>query len=74
MKLVIKSPIVMRVLAKIFNLEPMSVNFKYERSVYDSDVTKLGFLNQVKEEFNEQAKAFNKRLNEEIEEEVGDIK
>ena len=74
MKLVIKSPIVMRVLAKIFNLEPMSVNFRYEKSVYDNDVTRLGFLNQVREEFNEQVKAFNSRLNQEIEEEVSDIK
>ena len=57
-----------KLLIKVLRLETLKVSFVYEKNIYDEDLTKLGFLNQVKGEFNEQAKLFNEELDEQIEE------
>ena len=74
MKLIIRNKFIFKILSKLFRLEPLSVVFKYEKTIYDSEVTNLGFLNQVKEEFSEQSEKFLQQLEKEIEEEVSTIK
>lgn len=64
----IRNPALVWILIKIFNLKPYKVDFRFEREILDEDVTLLGFLNQVKEDFNVQADEFNKDLDEAIEE------
>ena len=64
----IKNPFMAKLLIKVLRLETLKVSFVYEKDIYDEDLTKLGFLNQVKGEFNEQAKLFNEELDEQIEE------
>ena len=56
-----------RIVVKALGLKPMSVRFEYRKDIYDEELTKLGFLNQVKGEFNEQAALFNEAIDEEIE-------
>lgn len=52
---------------RVLNLKPYKVDFHYLRETYDKDITKLGFLNQVKVHFNENVDDFNRQLDEEIE-------
>lgn len=74
MKLTIRNKFIFKILSKLFRLEPLSVVFKYEKTIYDRDVTNLGFLNQVREEFSEQSEKFLQQLEKEIEEEISTIK
>lgn len=55
---------------KIMKLQPYKVNFVFEKEIYDKDITKLGFLNQVKHEFNEQVEIFRDELEVAIREEI----
>jgi hypothetical protein len=52
-------------------LRTYSVEFIYEKEVYDKDLTKLAFLNTVRREFDEQVHEFRAKLNKEILEETG---
>lgn len=59
-------------IASLFGADkPKKVEFIFIKESYDKDLTVLGFLNQMKAEFNEQADKFNEQLEREIAKEAG---
>lgn len=59
---------VLKKLSDVLHLSTMYVNFTYQKLSFDKDMTKLGFLNKVKGEFNDQVEKFNEQLEQEIKE------
>ena len=63
----ITNKVLVWIIVKTLRLKPYKVNFQYIREFYDPDVTALGFLNQVKGDFNVQVEEFRQQLDDEIE-------
>ena len=63
----IKNPIAVKLLKKLLRLRTYKVEFSFEKEIYDKDLTKLAFLNNVRGEFDEQVSIFREQLDKEIE-------
>ena len=70
----IENPIAVKLLKKLLKLRTYRVEFSYEKEIYDKDLTKLAFLNNVRREFDEHVSEFRKKLNEEIKNEANPTK
>lgn len=70
----IRNPLMVKLLKKLLKLQTYSVDFRYEKEVYDKDLTKLAFLNNVRKEFDEQVRLFREQLNKEIHDETNPTK
>lgn len=63
----IRNKFLMWIVCKALRLQPYKVQFIYEKEIWDPEITKLGFLNNVKHEFNANVDDFHKQLEDEIE-------
>ena len=66
----IRNPIAVKLLKKLLRLRTYKAEFSYEKEIYDKELTKLAFLNNVRTEFDEQVSEFRQKLNKEIQDEA----
>lgn len=64
--MVIKNKFIGKILTKLLRIEPYSLRFVFVKEIFDPELTKLAFLHQSLNEFNEKAEEFRNAIEEEI--------